>query len=321
MSPFKSILFPVDFSQRCYEAAAYVSAMAEHFDAQLTLLHVIDAPIGYYGLDPAMATTAAYYEIISQRRREELTSFSNAIVRGKLPGSKVKCVVTHGDPAAVIVEHARTNAVQLIMMPTHGYGPFRHLLLGSVTAKVLHDAECPVWTSTHQSTEQEPKVMDCRNVLCVVEVTTESVSLIRSAAEIAREFGAVLRLLYVIQAHKSLVQQSVHDIGRSRLLLECARVDLQRLPREAGTKADLCLEAGDISKIVRSKALDNAADLVVIGRSQTHGVFQHQHDHSSEIIRESPCPVLSICCRKDLPLAARSTTDFSTVKAELEQSS
>ncbi len=34
-------------------------------------------------------------------------------------------------------------------MPTHGYGPFRRFILGSVTAKVLHDADCPVWTGVH----------------------------------------------------------------------------------------------------------------------------------------------------------------------------
>jgi hypothetical protein len=54
-----------------------------------------------------------------------------------------------GDPASIITEYAARNRVDLIMMPTHGYGTFRSLLLGSVTAKVLHDAECPVWTGVH----------------------------------------------------------------------------------------------------------------------------------------------------------------------------
>src|SRR3981189_1517415 len=54
-----------------------------------------------------------------------------------------------GDPAREITDFARKQRVDLIMMPTHGYGPFRSLLLGSVAAKVLHDAECPVWTAAH----------------------------------------------------------------------------------------------------------------------------------------------------------------------------
>jgi hypothetical protein len=44
-----------------------------------------------------------------------------------------------GDPAHAITDFVASNKVDLVMMPTHGYGPFRQLLLGSVTAKVLHD--------------------------------------------------------------------------------------------------------------------------------------------------------------------------------------
>jgi hypothetical protein len=48
-----------------------------------------------------------------------------------------------------IVEFAHNNNITLIAMPTHGYGLFRRFLLGSVTAKVLHDADCPIWTGVH----------------------------------------------------------------------------------------------------------------------------------------------------------------------------
>lgn len=40
-------------------------------------------------------------------------------------------------------------ASDVIMMPTHGHGPFRRLTLGSVTARILHSATCPVWTGVH----------------------------------------------------------------------------------------------------------------------------------------------------------------------------
>jgi nucleotide-binding universal stress UspA family protein len=49
--------------------------------------------------------------------------------------------VDHGDPATYITAQAEKNDVDLIMMATHGYGTFRSLLLGSVAAKVLHDAK------------------------------------------------------------------------------------------------------------------------------------------------------------------------------------
>ena len=61
-----------------------------------------------------------------------------------------------GDASEVITKYAAEHGTDLIMMPTHGYGVFRGLLLGSVTAKVLHDAVCPVWTAVH--VEETPPI-------------------------------------------------------------------------------------------------------------------------------------------------------------------
>ena len=55
-----------------------------------------------------------------------------------------------GSFSSIQPKWAKANQIDLIMMPTHGYGRFRALLLGSVTAKVLHDADCPVWTAVHR---------------------------------------------------------------------------------------------------------------------------------------------------------------------------
>ena len=54
-----------------------------------------------------------------------------------------------GEAASRIVAFAKSHDIDLIMMPTHGLGPFRRFLIGSITAKVLHDAHCPVWTGVH----------------------------------------------------------------------------------------------------------------------------------------------------------------------------
>jgi len=83
-------------------------------------------------------------------------------------------------PAYEIIQYAENNAVDLIMMPTHGYGPFRSLLLGSTAAKVLHDAHCPVWTSAHiEETPLEART-EIHNILCAIELDTESSKLLRS---------------------------------------------------------------------------------------------------------------------------------------------
>lgn len=54
----------------------------------------------------------------------------------------MKRVLRSGEPAAEIVAYANNHDSDLIIMPTHGYGVFRRRLLGSITAKVLHDSDC-----------------------------------------------------------------------------------------------------------------------------------------------------------------------------------
>ena len=70
-------------------------------------------------------------------------------LRPELDGIAVTRLLLRGDPAQEIVKTARDRNAGLIVMSTHGHGPFYRFLLGSVTAKVLHESHCPVWTGAH----------------------------------------------------------------------------------------------------------------------------------------------------------------------------
>ncbi len=68
---------------------------------------------------------------------EKLASFYGVPLH-PLPDN-VELVAQTSDPASAIVAYAKARDADLIMMPTHGYGGFRGLLIGSTTAKILHD--------------------------------------------------------------------------------------------------------------------------------------------------------------------------------------
>ena len=70
------------------------------------------------------------------------------------------------------------------MMPTRGYGPFRSLLLGSVTAKVLHDGACAVWTTAHTCDLASPAHSSVGSILCAVDLDPDAPELIRRAVEL-----------------------------------------------------------------------------------------------------------------------------------------
>jgi nucleotide-binding universal stress UspA family protein len=145
MLQIQEILFPVDFSERCCAAARHAAEMASHFQAKLTLLHVIAVPTSWYGEPPPVEYNELWdLETVRKQRQITLNSF---LGRELGSASAVERIVEQGDPPTVIADYAKSRKPGLIMRPTHGHGPLHRLLLGSVTAKVLHDVRLPVWTT------------------------------------------------------------------------------------------------------------------------------------------------------------------------------
>jgi nucleotide-binding universal stress UspA family protein len=280
MKPFGHILFPVDFSDRCDAARPFVTSWAQRFNAKVTLLHTIQIPISAYGgadgypliVDvPGIEATA--------KKRLERFDFANA-----------ERIVTTGDPAYEITQYAEKNNVDLIMMPTHGYGPFRSLLLGSTAAKVLHDAHCPVWTSAH--TEDPSMHKDIQNILCGIDGPA-SVELIRSASELAKAFDAKLRLVHAVPVDDTRPEKYL-ETDLSAALIKMSREEVAGFQRDAGTELEVLVEGGRASQVVREAAIEGGADLVVIGSGKVHKTFGRLRSNAYAIIRDSPCPVLSL---------------------------
>ena len=95
-----------------------------------------------------------------------------------------------------IVKTARDRNVDLIVMSTHGHGAFYRFLLGSVTAKVLHESQCPVWTGAHLE-EAPAREFSIRHVLCSVDLSPHSRHTASLAAELAAAVDAKLTLVHI----------------------------------------------------------------------------------------------------------------------------
>jgi nucleotide-binding universal stress UspA family protein len=109
----------------------------------------------------------------------------------------VKKVLVEGDAAHHIVEYAHSQQTNLIVMPTHGYGPFRRLLLGSVTSKVLHDADCAVWTGVHANKDLPAEPMTLKDIVCAVDLQRHSSNTLKWASSLANDFKAKLTAVHV----------------------------------------------------------------------------------------------------------------------------
>jgi len=288
MPSFKHILFPVDFSEQVRGIAPYVVAMSRRTGAQVTLLHVVEVPTGAYPGWPADAALISLQDMLRTRQQCVDTFLQN-----ELRDVALTRVMREGDPARGIIEYAEKENVDLIMMPTHGYGPFRRFLLGSVTAKVLHDVKCPVWTSAHAPESPAPP-SGYRNLICAVDLTAKSLALIQWASAFAYENGASLKLLHAIPAAEPRAAIDVEGARFRAFLFDAAREEVAKLQREAGTDWETVLEGGDVAQVVRNAVEQHHADLVIIGRGALHELFGRMRTHVYSVIREAPCPVISV---------------------------
>ena len=288
MPAFRHILFPVDFSERSKAVRPYVTSFARQFQARLTLINVVQLPPGIYGGLDASFPVVFDFPPVEKQVKGLLEGYLGA------EGLTIDTFVQHGDPALAINDYVRKNDVDLIMMGTHGYGRFRSLLLGSVASKVLHDTECAVWTAAHTEDPVLLGHLPIRKILVGIDpVDGQGGKLICRAAGLAREMGAEVRLVHAVPG-------AVHhplDTGGDEFrvfLLKTARHEIERLQAEAGTNFEISVEAGGVGEMIRSVAGEHHADMVVIGRGVMHETLGRLRSRSYEIIRDSPCPVLSL---------------------------
>lgn len=270
------ILLPVDFSEQGAGAAQQAAALARHFGSELILLHV--NPI----LVPALTTPqelngpvdTGWITALEAQGRLDLDAYRQA----DLTGIEVRKIVVTGDPAARIVDFAGHEKPGLIVMPTHGYGPFRRFLLGSVTAKVLHDVDVPVWTGTHLQRTSQPMWERIGTVMCSIDPGTAEPAL-SWARDFASEFKAGLIVVHGVRETEEAAQ---------------AHEQIRCLLRKLSVTGEILVEEGDPAQVVQAAANRRNADLVIIGRSPREGSSGRLRTNAYSIVREAPCPVLSV---------------------------
>ncbi len=137
------ILVATDFSEQAEVAVRYGVELARAFSAELILCHVVEGadilsqlpPGGEGYFPPNLPEVEKQLAEENCRRALQEVGFSNG-----------RIIVGEGKPFLEIVRIARQEAVDLIVVGTHGHGPVAHLLLGSVAERVVRKADCPVLT-------------------------------------------------------------------------------------------------------------------------------------------------------------------------------
>jgi nucleotide-binding universal stress UspA family protein len=285
MLPFQRILFPIDYSEPCQAVAPYVQEMMRHFSAGLTLVHAYGpdaARSGFVLTDPDLAENM---QLLEDKRLREFA-------KETFPGQHVECIAELGEPGCVIHKVVQHQGMDLVMLATHGHGPVRRFLLGSVAAKVLHDISAAVWTGVGTVFTGHTPTVPYESVLCAVDESEEAPIVVKAAAAFASSHRARLSLVHVVETPPASLE--IDFSPYRKLLMDTADFKLRELKGELGIDVPHAVVDARVPDGIREEAVKRSADIIVTGRGRAQATFNSLWSRLYPIVRQSPCPVLSI---------------------------
>jgi nucleotide-binding universal stress UspA family protein len=287
MMTIEKILFPVDFSPSCDAMAPFAQRAAAILAAKVTLLYVLEPSKSGFELLARPAPD------IDEDRKESARAALDGYLTSAFPLNQIPRLVAAGEAAAQIARIAREGEFQLIVMPTHA-GVFRRMLLGSTAAKVLNDADSLVWT-THHAETIAPRPLEHREMACALGLGADSERVLRSAIVLAEKLRENLSIIHAIPAIEQGLPTQLELDESSRLpAIQAARDRIDEMQRVLGSSARVHIVVGPIKDAVAEAAGELQADLLVVGRSAQTGERGRLRDLTYVLVRDAPCPVLSV---------------------------
>ena len=282
MTPLSRILCPIDFDEHSGRAVARAQDLAARHGAELRLLHVLPRRP-----ESLLLPTPAVAEEAERAARMHLDAVARLI---REAGVRCEVAVVHGDPALHILQAARDDGADLIVMATHGRKGVPRVVLGSVTEAVLHATPCPLLTIPPRA----PGVGGSFNrVLCAVDFAPSSPATFAHALAMVHDSFGELTVLNVIDPAFSTTPPDT-----ARASVEKALASLHgRIPPAVATWCAVHDEVrfGDTATEVLKAATEDQAQLIVVGaHARRPAVAAIVGSCADRIVRESPCAVLAV---------------------------
>lgn len=147
----KKILFATDFSDNSAAARQYAMEFTQAFGSELLIMHVINSStIGYPSLERGIPIDIQ--SVLNSIQESVDKTLQLLAEECSELGDKVQWISRLGFPPHEIVRVAQDSGVGLIVMGTHGWTGFKHLIMGSTAENVVRTATCPVLTVRSQGT-------------------------------------------------------------------------------------------------------------------------------------------------------------------------
>ena len=292
MPKIERILCPIDFSEFSEKAYDYAQSVAWHYGATLFLQHVIDSLAPPFHRNPFPDSYNEICQALRAGAERQLQEFAEKHTReGILP----HCSVRDGAVTELVLEFAEAQAVNLIVMGTHGLRGIDRLTLGSVTEKVLRKARCPVLAIRKPAHDLvipgvKPDLIRLRRILYCTDFSDNSEQAFDHAISLAAEYKAELTALHVLEDLPSSA-----DI-ESETAKVFERLEKRISPSASKNgRAKAAVRIGRAYQQIVELALASRTDLVVMGvRGRSALDLAVFGSTTYRVVQLGPCPVLVV---------------------------
>jgi universal stress protein A len=291
MKRIDRILCPVDFSESSAIAFAAAQSLARHFQAKLTLLHVVEFHLPFYATLASPVCVADLHRRIRADALSTLHGFAMLHTDNNVPADSV---VSEGVVADAILSFAAANNVGAIVMGAHGRKTHDRFALGSAAEKVLRKTRCPVLVCRTTGREAaEPDIarpMRLQKMLFCTDFSGPAQRALAHALAVAAEYGAELTILHVVEEGWDRINAG-NRVARAKKQLEQL---LPLLPVNA-VKIQTCVRVGKAWEQIVKYATESQANLIVMavrGRNAVNlAIFGST---TYRVIQLGPCSVLAV---------------------------
>lgn len=294
------ILCPTDFSDFAARALRQAVALGRWFGSEVTVLHVVPRVLPAGEGVPYVPALLSPDSPFHQQVQEELAQFVEPV--------RHEPVVIHtrlreGVAWREIEAEARSLPADLIVVGTHGRSGFEHLVLGSVTEKLLRLAPCPILTVCRGPKPSAQRKLFSR-IVCAADLSPESAATLSYALSLAEEGETRIILLHVLEERFDPREREVppEQVVMRREIEAFARERLQAaVPGEAREwcSVEERVVVGKPYREILQVAAEEAADLIVVG-AHAQGPLHRLlfGSTASQVVRGAACPVLVVRTRE-----------------------
>lgn len=289
------ILCPTDFSTTADKALAQAVALARYFNGRVKLFHAA-APIPQSSPFAEIPVDTHFYEMMRDQAARDLAA---AASRAGTSGVPIDTELGTGSVVPGILAAAKEYDADLIALGTHGRGGFEHLLLGSVTEKILRKAPCPVLVVPPGADEGSTTHASFSKILCAFDGSEESKAAVAYALALARETDGLVVLVGVAETLAPIAESVVVDVDAYRRA-RTAAIEAsfkEAVPDDVRTwcRIEERVAHGKPSTAILTAARETAAEVIVMGVRGRGAVDRFVFGSTTnDVIRRAPCPVLTV---------------------------